>query len=59
MNNKKYKYIRSKNNSNKSFRIICKSELKQMNLDNFITPIRDTHTTYTWWDCKPMKQKVW
>jgi hypothetical protein len=59
--NKKIKYhdIRSYVSSHKKFRHKVDTELKITKLDEFILPIRDSHITYTWWDCKPYKPKVY
>jgi hypothetical protein len=60
-NRKKQKYhdIRSYVSSNSKFRKLVKTELKKTDIEDYVLPVRDRHTTYTWWDCKPEKPKVY
>lgn len=57
---KKYHDIRSYVSSNRKFRQLVRAELrKKIDYDNYILPVRDRHTSYTWWDSKPYKLKVY
>ena len=60
---KKYANVKSKTSFGSVFRSHCKSEINRIKTDtlalkNYIFPIKGSKT-YTWWDCKPFKAKVY
>jgi hypothetical protein len=60
-NGKKPKYhtIKSKTSNHVTFRRIIRNELKRIDPETFIFPIRSRERSDTWWDCKPYTPKVW
>ena len=64
MNGKKKKYHDHKSNASitKTYRCFVHSQLnkvlKQNDIEDYTMPLK-SKSSYTWWDCKPYKPKVY